>query len=119
MDKLYRNVVWPADKYYHAVDVTLFDVQCCIDDAFLRLLPRHISMIDEKMPEYRRIAASYNVPISCFYDRLGFRRDEIVAQLLECNQPHFKRYAQRIKDDLKMYSKSKRANAHVLDSLID
>lgn len=119
MDKLYRTVVWPADQYYHAVDVTLYDVQCCIDDAFLRLLPRHISMVDEKMPEYHRIANSYNIPIFYFYDRFGFRRDEKIAQLLECNQPHFKDYAQRIQDDLKMFSKSKRANAHVLDSLID
>ena len=69
--------------------------------------------------EYRRIAASYNIPIFMFYDRLGFRRDEKIAELLECNQPHFKRYAERIKDDLKTFSKSKRANAHVLDSLID
>ena len=119
MNKLCRTVIWPADQYYHAVDVTLYDVQCCIDDAFLRRLPRHISMVDEKMPEYHRIAESYNIPIFVFYDRFGFRRDEKIAELLECNQPHFKKYAQRIQDDLKMFSKSKRANARVLDSLID
>ena len=54
-----------------------------------------------------------------FYDRLGFRRDKKIAELLECNQPHFKKYADKIKDDLKLHTKSKRANAHVLDSLID
>lgn len=120
MDTLYRNAVWPADEYYpHATDVTLYDVQCCIDDAFLRLLPRHISMIDEKMSEYYRIAASYNIPIFSLYDRFGFRRDKKIAELLECNQPHFKKYSDKIKDDLKLHTKSKRANAHVLDSLID
>ncbi len=119
MDKLYRNMTWPADDIYPvAVDYSEFDIQCCIDYSFLMRLPKYYCDIIDKYPWMYDIAKSYNLNLGRFYIR-GIRNDERLSMFYEFNQPYFKKYSDKIKDDLKLHTKSKRANAHVLDSLTD
>lgn len=119
MDKLYRNMTWPADDIYPvAVDYSEFDIQCCIDYSFLMRLPKFHSDIIDKYPWMYDIAKSYNLSLGWFYIR-GIRNDERLSKFYEFNQPHFKKYSDKIKDDLKLHTKSKRANARVLDNLTD
>ena len=119
MDKLYRVWTWPADDMCPvAFDYKEYDIQCCIDYAFLMRLPKYHGEIIENSPWLYDIAQSYGLDLGWFYKR-GIRDDERVAKYYEYNRPHFKRYSEKIKDDLKIHTKSKRANARVLDSLID
>lgn len=119
MNKLYRNLTLPADDIYPvAVDYPEFDIQSCIDYSFLMRLPKYYCDIIDKYPWMYDIAKSYNLNLGRFYIR-GIRNDARLSKFYEFNQPHFKKYSDKIKDDLKLHTKSKRANAHVLDSLTD
>ena len=119
MDKLYRVWTFPADDMCPvAFDYKEYDIQCCIDYAFLMRLPKYHGEIIENSPWLYDIAQSYGLDLGWFYKR-GIRDDERVAKYYEYNRPHFKRYSEKIRDDLKIHTKSKRANARVLDSLID
>ena len=119
MDKLYRNMTWPADDIYPvAVDYSEFDIQCCIDYSFLMRLPKYHYEIIDKYPWMYDIAKSYNLSLGFFYVR-GIRNDDRISKFYEFNQPHFKKYSDKIKDDLKLHTKSKRANACLLDNLTD
>ena len=119
MNMLYRNLTWPGDDIYPvAVDYTEFDIQSCIDYSFLMRLPKYYCDIIDKYPWMYNIAKSYNLNLGRFYIR-GIRNDARLSKFYEFNQLHFKKYSDKIKDDLKLHTKSKRANAHVLDSLTD